>query len=273
MNDLIRRIVLINGAVLFLTLGLSGCQTSATPLEQPASTPPIVPTASPTLAVPTQVLIPTSTPDPLIEQARLFAGPILEAIVSRPPDYQNDFSDPTGGWDIQSYTEGERSGQVGYENGEYFLIADAASAQYPNVHSWLQVPGLSVSDFVMEFDFRLVKAGIGGVYPSFRLQGKDVYVVNLGLEGFVNLSTQTVDRHQLLAETQTGLFEIGKDIHLSIIAKGSRIALYLDDQPVLMAEEEFLEQGGVILGIWNGSDVPMQVNFDNFKVWNISNLP
>lgn len=274
MDDLNNRIVLIKGAIVFLVLGLSGCQSTATPqIEQPVPTHQIVETASPTEAVPTQTSVPTNTPDPLVEQASLFAEPILETIANRPPDYEDDFSDPNSGWDIRSYAAGQRSGKVGYEDGEYFLIADAASAQHPDVHSWLQIPGLSVSDFVMEFDFRLVTAGIGAIYPSFRLQGKDVYVANLGLDGLVSLNTETIDGYKVLAEAQTDLFRIGTDVHIGIIAKGPQIALYLDNQPVLMAQEKFLDHGGVILGIWNGTDTPMQVNFDNFKVWNISNLP
>lgn len=274
MEDLRCKITLVKGAVVFLALGLLGCQASSAPqFVQPTPTHEIVETIPPTLAVPTQISVPTNTPDPLVEKTHLFARPILEAIADRPPDYQDDFSDPTSGWDIMSYAGGERSGKVGYEDGEYFLVADAASDQYPNVHSWLQIPGLSVSDFVMEFDFRFIVAGDGVIYPSFRLQKKDVYVANIALDGLVSLGIGTAEGVKVLAQTRTDLIRIAKQIHISIIAKGPQIALYLNDHPVLMAYEEFLDHGDVILGIWNGSSTPMQVNFDNFKVWNISNLP
>jgi hypothetical protein len=257
---------------------LTACVPKSNSLVQQAVTDLPIQTLIPTkhfveTTTPTLTIAPTDTPNPLVEQARAFAEPILQAIANRPPDYQDDFSDPTSGWDIMSYAGGERSGKVGYEDGEYFLVADAASAQYRNVHSWLQIPGLSVSDFVMEFDFRFVSARDGVIYPSFRLQKKDVYVANIALDGLVSLGIGTAEGDKVLAQTRTALIRIGKQIHINIIAKGPQVALYLNDQPVLMAYDEFLDHGGVILGIWNGSSTPMQVNFDNFKVWNISNLP
>jgi hypothetical protein len=41
---------------------------------------------------------PTPTPDSPADQARAFAEPILAAIADRPPDYEDDFGDPTSGW-------------------------------------------------------------------------------------------------------------------------------------------------------------------------------
>jgi len=275
MEDSTGRIVLIRVAVIFLALGLSGCQSSATPeIEQPTPTHQIVETSSPTEVVPTRTSIPTNTPDPLVEQARAFAEPILEAIANRPPDYQDDFSDPTSGWDIMSYANGERSGKVGYEDGEYFFIADAASAQYRNVHSWLQIPGLSVSDFVMEFDARFVSAHQGTIYMHFRVQKKDVYAADVSLDGWVRLGTATINGpREGSAETSTDLVKPRQTNRIRIIALGPQIALYLNDQPVLMFHEEFVDHGRVILGIWNGSSAPMQVNFDNVKFWSLENVP
>ena len=217
--------------------------------------------------------IPLSTPASQTAQARAFAEPILTAIANRSPDYQDDLSDLSSGWPVATYAQGERSGEIGYKDGEYFLVANPASARYPAVHSWLQVPAPDVSDFVMEFDTRVISAGHGSIYVHFRVQEKNVYVADVAPDGRVRLATQTIKGDTLLAETQGSLPKLNELNRVRIIADGPRIALYLNDRAVLMADKEFTEWGGIILGIWNGSSTPMQVNFDNFKVWNISKQP
>lgn len=215
---------------------------------------------------------PTPTLNPQAEQARAFVEEILAAIADRPPDYQDDFSDPTSGWPDAFSGVSRHAGEMGYIDGEYFLIAEPVSVDNPNRHSWLEIPGLDVSDFVITFDTRFTSAQSGQIYIHFRLTGDDLYSANLAAPGSVSLGTGSVDGGTLLAQKQTNLIQVGRDVHITLIAQGSRIALLLNGQPILVAEKEFVDQGSVILGIWNGASMPMQVNFDNFKVWDISNL-
>ena len=212
-----------------------------------------------------------TTPGSMADQARAFAEPILQAIADRRPDYQDDFSNPKSGWTIASYAEGERAGESGYEDGEYFLVANPASAQYPAVHSWLEVPAPEVSDFVIEFEARIVSAGDGSIYAHFRVQEKNVYAATVATDGQLRLGTETISSSKDLAVTRTDPIKAGQTNRIRIIAQGPQIALYLNGQPMLMARQEFINRGGIILGIWNGSRTPMQVNFDNFKAWHIAN--
>jgi TolB protein len=204
------------------------------------------------------------------DQARAFAEPILKAIADRRPDYQDDFSNPKSGWTIASYAEGERAGESGYKDGEYFLVANPASVQYPAVHSWLEVPAPEVSDFVVEFEARIVSAGDGSIYAHFRVQEKNVYAATVATDGQLRLGTETISSSKDLAVTRTDPIKAGQTNRIRIIAQGPQIALYLNGQPMLMTRQEFIDRGGIILGIWNGSRTPMQVNFDNFKVWHIA---
>ena len=265
--------------VLSLAFVLAACGTNTLPAastvsptrtirEQAIATSTEVSTANATI---TQQ--PTSTPANLrAEEAPVFAEPILADISGRSPDFEEDFSNPNSGWPVTASGSGRYSGTVGYKDGEYFLIADPASAQNPHVHSWLEIPRLSVSDFVMEFDTNLSSAQSGTIYLHFRTIRKDHYSLNLASDGWVHLATSTIDGDTILAETTTNIITTSQNVHVRIIAQGSQIALYLNDQLILLAREEFVDQGEVILGIWNGASTPMQVNFDNFKVWDTSDL-
>ena len=264
---------------LIFSLALTDCGTTTIPA---AGTAP--PTSSITqLAIATRTEAstaiapitqqPTSTPASLrVEPTPVFAEPILAAISSRSPDFKEDFSNPDSGWPKSTSGAGRFPGTMGYKDGEYFIIADPASAQNPHVHSWLEIPRLFVSDFVLEFDTDLPPAQLGQVYVHFRVVRKDNYNVNLAPDGWVSLGTATIAGGTTLAETRTNIITTRQSVNVRIIAQGPEIALYLNDQLILRAREEFVDQGEVILGIWNGASAPMQVSFDNFKVWDISDL-
>ncbi len=56
--------------------------------------------------------------------------------------------------------------------------------------------------------------------------------------------------------------------HILIIAKGQTFALYVNDQPTFYQEREYVwPNGGIMLEV---QDRP--VAFDNFKIWDISDL-
>ena len=56
--------------------------------------------------------------------------------------------------------------------------------------------------------------------------------------------------------------------HILIIAKGQTFALYVNDQPMFYQEREYVwPNGGIMLAV-QGSGVA----FDNFKIWDISDL-
>ena len=265
--------------VLSLAFVLSACGTNTLPTastvsptsdiqEQVVATKAEVSTA---IAAITQQ--PNSTPSILRpEPTPVFAEPILAAISGRSPDFEEDFSNPNSGWPVTASGSGRYVGTVGYKDGEYFIIADPASAQNPHVHSWLEIPRLWVSDFVMEFDTSLSSVQSGTIYLHFRTIRKDHYSLNLASDGWVLLTAATIDGDTILADTEVNLIPISRNLHVRIIAQGPEIALYLNERLMLLAREEFVDQGEVILGIWNGASTPMQVNFDNFKVWDISEL-
>ena len=268
MNDLIRRIVLINGVVLFLTFGLSGCQFSATPLEQPAPTLQITPTASPILAVPTQVLIPTSTPDPLIEQARAFFEPILAVIADRPPDFEDDFSTSGGDWQLfEPYVRIENGSlEINVPEGETY-----GSAQHSKM--W-------ASDFVFQIDVRAdvlegVPEHVSEVDILLREQASKGGSYSLSL--YPQLAKweiyDHVDGTQLATGSLPDFASMGQWMKIVVIARGNQFAVFINDQPISYFVDDTIPDGQNKLGAGSPGGGKADVKFDNVKFWNLDNVP
>ncbi len=65
--------------------------------------------------------------------------------------------------------------------------------------------------------------------------------------------------------------------HWQIIAKGSRLAVYVNGEPALYLDDsKFTPEygsGRFELKVCNVGDAPLDVRWDNWKVWDISKLP
>ena len=226
------------------------------------------------------------------EQARAFADPILAAIADRPPDYEDDFSDPASGWsqgaivDLTGWEEGER----GYADGEYYIVAPPAKLrpQMPErpmtcASGWPADLG-ALSDMVLEVEGRFVEVENGNRHVNFRqwddpdtgLGGK--YEVMFEPNGNVWIGkVHPTEGHQVLAEMQGLPVQAGLETNrLRIVTVGPRIAVYVNGEPVLFfADPDFDERyqsGPVSLVACNSADTPMEVRWDSLKVWDISGL-
>ena len=61
---------------------------------------------------------------------------------------------------------------------------------------------------------------------------------------------------------------------VQIIAKGSRIAISANGEPIaLVVDPQPLQGGGVSLVVCNNSSTQAEGRFDNLKIWDISDLP
>jgi hypothetical protein len=95
-------------------------------------------------------------------------------------------------------------------------------------------------------------------------------VVHFGLKGPINLIGWDGSVGRTLVENgMTPAYRKGFETnHLQIIAKGSRIAVYVNGELLWLVEDDVLRKGVFRLRGRNG-----RVEFDNFKVWDIANLP
>jgi hypothetical protein len=205
------------------------------------------------------------------DQARAFAEPILADIADRPPDYEDDFSDPGSGWpggstpgaDEWGYAEDEY-----FNSGIYFLQDECCTGAGSETMPLL-------SDFVLELDARFVPSAQGQWGVVFRDLG-DHYAVGFWPDGRFRVWKNVDGIHTELKETDVpaASFKPGYEAnHLTIIAQGPQIAFYVNGEPVWLIYDESVSRGRFQLLLENAeTDAPLRVHFDNLNVWDISDL-
>jgi hypothetical protein len=109
--------------VALICIIMAGVACGPEPVSQFATLiPTATSTATPIPPTVTATPLPTLTTTP--HPAQIFADPILEQIANRPPDYQDDFSDSTSGWETGRRDDTIMHGSMQYLGGEYVFILD-----------------------------------------------------------------------------------------------------------------------------------------------------
>jgi hypothetical protein len=179
----------------------------------------------------------------------------------------------------------EEGNERGYADGEYYAVASQAMTCASG-----SIGGLPVfsGDMVLEIDGRFVEVKEGFWSVQFRAwadHATNTFGYYQVLFEFDKGPRWKIDRHTnenegapILAEL-TGLpMEAGLQTnHLKIVAVGPQIALYLNGEPAMFANDpgfdERYERGWFRLGTCNEDDTPVEVRWDNIRVWDISGLP
>ena len=287
-SKIVWKIVLVYGVInaffLFGCNSLPGLFATITPTITATSTPTLTPTV-----VPTKTSIPTPTatfaPTWFID----FAEPILSTIANKPPTYQDDFSDPKSGWGYGKHTDGWNRGEYGYQDGEYFIVADPAIDR-PSEHTKVTcntingIPSPDISDSVLEIEGKFVNGSNGGWQIHFRDQGAFSvnffnYFVSRDTSGHIGLSrdeNRNVTHLPGQSSAEVPLAHFNDIDHLQIIAKGPQFAILINGVPIIFTNDpksQGHESGKVHIEICNLGDDPLRVQFDNLKIWDISDLP
>lgn len=230
-----------------------------TDLPVTATITPVVPTLTMAAATP-------SSFNPQAEQARAFAEPILQAIANRPPDFEYDFNEPENGW-INGV---EESNTRGYVDGEYFVTVKPGGGTGAGPGS-----NFVFSDFVAELDARILKAtdpgGWGFIFRGQPFPQSFRYHINFNSSG-LSLFLDTGPYTDLFYLQGAPVHPAPETNRLLVIAKGPNIAIYVNGEPVTVVSDSTLSSGIVSLGIHAGEQ-ETEVRFDNFKIWDISDLP
>ena len=239
------------------------------------STLPVVASTATATPVAAAVIPPTapSTPNPV----RAFAEPILAAIANQPPTWSDDFGNPGSGWSTTSSSDGA----WGYQDGQYFIEALRPGPDSSHC-CYVQQPGSvpSFSDFVLEIDGRLESFSEGGFWSvlfrdTWTGSSGGLYHVNVYANGQVDLGRLLKSGHTQFVIARSPSIKAGNEMnHVQIIARGPRIAVYVNGEPALLVYDETVSGAGEIF--LNGrtyTTSPLRVQFDNLKVWDISKLP
>lgn len=216
----------------------------------------------------------------LADQARTFAGPILAAIANRQPDYQDDFGDPGSGWPVGSSSEGDR---WGYDNHAYVI----AATYLPKIQGGCCIGvtpehGPQLGDFVLDVQVHFVSSEEGLWQVVFRQSPPTAdqgggYSVGFRPDGQFRVSKNVRGLHtDLEAGRYVPAFRPGYDVNrLTIVARGPRIAIYVNQEPVWLIEDSSISKGGFTLGVENMSATGklLQAQFDNLRIWDIASVP
>ena len=262
------------------------------------NTIPEAPTDKPTeTRVPgTPTITLTSTPGPTVtprstNTATLLPGwtvdftePILQAIADRPPTYADDFSDPTSGWH-NGPTSGHPnvliSGEKRYDNGEYLVIANGATPDYPIVCSGVEDRNVGrYTDFVLEFDVRFVKYSGGNWSLHFLRSNAGLFSLQLGYDGRIHFSKCDFGLDGC-SKVGTSFGHIIKSDdewnHIMLIVQGAKMAAYVNGVPSIYAEDKMAisepVRGYFSVTSCNSASTPLETRWDNFRLWDTSSLP
>lgn len=253
--------------LLALLMLLPACGPAPTPTEithaetipptasvTPKASEPPAPAASP-------IPRPTSTATALPGWVTDFAQPILDAISGLTPSFQDDFGAGSAGWKADEWC----GSRMEYVDGE-MVVTDCR----------LRRAGINYTDFVVEFDARYLPEAADDPPWGFRFRAPidtgSSHGINITYTGDVivhakvkssNDPSETVDFSFLGVANKAKAAN-----HVLIIARGPRFAVYVNDTPLCYFESNYLPYGdfrffadGTILGI------------DNFRIWDIGNLP
>jgi len=258
----------------------SGPTLSALAETTATATPTTVVQATPTGQTPTEVVSEATA------QANAFAEPILNGIAIRPPDYQDDFSNPHSGWETRIESESCCYGSVGYQNGEYVVIADPLKPlqiQESEGWNWARgnneqiAPGLT--DYVLEIDqYWVSESGLTSLHLcdsrgecySIRLWSPDVSL-DFWAESLFSTKPRTEFVNGLLIPWVTTL---NQPTSLMVIKKGLEVAVYANGMPVyyiLLPKEYQWRLDFIQLRVGtNSMDFSIEVHWDNLKIWELS---
>ncbi|MBI2976765.1 MAG: protein kinase [Chloroflexi bacterium] len=234
-------------------------ETSSSPTRTISPSPAL--TLMPTIT-PTRTPQPTITPTPPPAWVTSFAEPILAAVADQPPDFQDDFSTRAGGW---TRSESCAEWKLKYVDGE-MVVSDCSVSR----EMWY-------TDFVAEMDARFLPGSSSDSQWRFHYRrdpspgGGAPYFFDFRYSGDVGVGFEELGS----PGEYTGLSDVARSgtsvNHVLVIAKDQTVALFVNDRPVYYGALPILwKNGGMMWGA--GWDTGI-VAFDNFKVWDISDIP
>jgi tetratricopeptide (TPR) repeat protein len=235
----------------------------STPIPSQTTSPTSPPTITPTFTRTAISYTPTATPPP--SWVTDFTEPILAAIAGRQPDFQDDFSDKSGGWTKATFCA--NWGDLNFDEGELTISGSCwifRDMWYPDFVAELDyhfLPGTGTAGSHWGFKYRHLAGGADAASNAYKFHYSGDVSAEL-------VTSSTLDRGSV--ETtflQDAALRGTNTNHVLVIAKGQAYALYINSRPV------FHKIGNPI---WpNGAiqfDMDDTVAIDNFKIWDISGI-
>jgi hypothetical protein len=275
-------VVFVLGFVVAPRIGSLFASPAPTETFIPTATRTAMPTITPSIT-PTRTLRPTPTATPIPVWVTGFAEPILLAVQDRPPDFQDDFSQVSPGWQFDTDLDNLR--KIGIANGA--LLMSVESRKGSATHSKMRF-----NNFVLQADIKLQGfnyqkrfnfpqsdfARGSSFYISWRYTqdgNEDVFILNRNSEFLLQTCK---DRTCKILDTNEVTVNWDTSIFITVIVNGTECAIYLNDTPVAYANNLESQIGNELrLGIGAiPESTSISFEYDNLKVWDldkIQNLP
>jgi hypothetical protein len=234
-------------------------------------------TASPTLhptITPTHTIQPTDTPTPIPSWVTNFAQPILDAVAIRPPDFQDDFSSNTSGWKLLAGASEEKVVTMEISKGVMVLMGEGQSVFGTETYK------ANNKDFVLQVDISIlsltpgcnatVQWGGGGDGPG------RMFLLEAGLWRLTSifLSQDQIQFSPDMPSEGSLTFKSSGVYTITIISKDPEFAASLDGDPVTYIYDiSRPPDSGFTFYLWVPDANICAAEYDNLKVWNISDLP
>ena len=176
-------------------------------------------------------------------------------------------------WPVYSDQDGSRN----IQNGEYVWNVRSAPGS-PGV-GWEHWPATSreVSDFYVSVDAKATDQINNSTYGlAFRYTKEGFYVFSLNDKGLVTVEAisfyQPINR--LIKPTESALVRHGATNRLSVIATGSRLVFFINDQFFAELDDDTFDHGfvGIQVDLESGEALA-QVAFDNFELHEPDSVP
>lgn len=248
----------------FTSLLLLGCSL----LGDLAPTP-IPPTSASIPSTPTliSITIPPASPTTInnqVEQARIFADPILQAIANHQPDFVDDFSTADKGWNGGNLQPGE---SAVIQNGVARLTVNDKDVSFGN-------EALNRKDFVLKLEARVAEGDKATqlIVNFHSLSSEYWFYVVVNSAGNTWLVDKNVPANQRnLANGIGNVSPFSETTQIMIVARGSRAAIYLNKTPVAYFEDtDFDTSGGT--GLFCQSLRQAVCEFDNVEFWDLAKV-
>jgi len=200
-------------------------------------------------------------------QARAFAEPILQAIADREPNFQDDFSTDKG-WRVADY-DGSGLDRIALADGQLQLIMGRPRDLTHAVND-----ATDFRNFVLTVDGIVANPGANEVIGVGWRNGMRVVFTPDDHYWEANACTRT-DCEAPYGAGNNSAIAHGAALKITVIALDSKFAIFLNGEPLLYVDDPTRSVGSGF-SLFAHSSYGVQeaiVAFDNFKIWDISDLP
>jgi hypothetical protein len=205
-----------------------------------------------------------------------FAEPILAAIADRPPDVQEDFSEVGPNWYLEKVNCPNNGCSI--SDGSLSIAAFPVNGK----DAWAQQPFpccTGLKTFVMRVDVNTAKLygeNAAGIWYTDERRENGKFTATF--EYYFELKS---DRRWFslprFGSRENGHLprSIPPQITYTLIASRTWFAVYLNDTPITYKKFNGGQyQATFSFGAWSdGNSGPARVEFDNFNIWNLDNIP